>query len=81
MAADPLTVMLAYDGYCEELEDLERIVYGAQGIKLPPRTPAGKPSVKTVADTWRLFKAGHNARMAAEAGAKGRKTPPAPPET
>ncbi len=55
-------ILLAYQGYCEEREETERMMYGAQGIRLPERI--SKPrSAQNHADEWRIFTVGHNARM------------------
>lgn len=60
MSADPQSILLALQGHWEEMEDLERIAYGAQGIKLPPRENpfAKKPSLS---DRFKQFAAYHNA--------------------
>jgi hypothetical protein len=74
LAADPLTITLAYEGWEDQRFALERSIFGAQGIKLDPRPPRGaKRSGRQSWDsTWRNFTKEHNARWRARERAERR---------
>lgn len=59
MKADPILITLAWKGHCEELEQLERMMFAANGNPLPPKDPSfGKGSM---ASRMREFASAHNA--------------------
>jgi len=55
-------VLLAYQGYCEEREETERMMFAAHGNPLPPKIPERRTG-QNFADEWRIFKIGHNAQI------------------
>lgn len=61
-------ILLAYDGYCEEREETERMLFAAAGNPLPAK-PKRKPGVRAVADIWRTFARDQNIRQRARARA------------
>jgi hypothetical protein len=71
MACDPQSILLAYDEYLQELHERETMIYGAQGIKIPPRRQPTKKQGSSFADSWRIFAATHNARFAERQRSKG----------
>lgn len=74
LRADALAIVLAYEGWKEQRYGLERMIYGAQGVKLPPLPPRNmKPGSRASwDDTWRNFAKEHNARWRAGERAKRR---------
>jgi hypothetical protein len=78
MRADPQLILLAWNGYQEDREELERIIFGSQGIKLPPRRQEADDTL-SFAERLLLFKREHNARWRA-ANAPKRRAGAKPPE-
>lgn len=74
LAAEPLAIRLAYEGWDDQRFALERAIYAAQGIKLPARQPRGtKASRRASWDaTWRNFTRDHNAHWRARERAERR---------
>lgn len=57
--------MIAWKAYCEEIEDYERIIYGAQGIRLPPKVRSIDKALAalTPSERWALRVKKHNAEF------------------
>ncbi len=80
LAADPIVIELAWKGWRQQREELERMMYGAQGIRLPvlPDEDDEGPQIP-MATKWRLIARDHNAHWRAKERAKARRLDPVPP--
>lgn len=82
LAADPIMIDLAWKGWCQQREEYERMLYGAQGIRLPPIPPDDDDGMADLPMTtkWRMITRDHNARWSQKERARQRaKTRALPP--
>ena len=64
LAAHPAHVLWAYDEYQQEFHEIQTIIYGAQGVRVPPRRIATSPR-RLVGAQWAAFVQTHNTQYAA----------------
>lgn len=68
MRAEPLVILLAYEGWRDQRLALERTIYHALNWTLPPLVPRGAKrlgSAGSMDAKWKAFAREHNARFKA----------------